>query len=240
MERIVFLSSGGRCAICKTRVYDIDGNGGGGATFFQIAHVRGLNPGSARYDQDMTDNERNSAENLILLCPTDHSKVDNDETRYTVDYLVRIRREHIKWVDEKLGVEGSKLTFSELEVVIRFLEMDDSFIANSDFNVLPVNEKIIKNNLSEEVRALITRGLIQVKQVKDYLAIQPDVDFGNRLRNRFVKEYNELLDMGIKGDQLFYDLYAFATNGGKGDLLYMAGGLAVLVYFFESCEVFEK
>lgn len=42
----------------------------------QIAHIRGANRGSARYDSAMTDDERRSYANLILLCEPHHEFVD--------------------------------------------------------------------------------------------------------------------------------------------------------------------
>lgn len=42
----------------------------------QIAHIRGANPGSPRYDPAMTDDERRSYANLILLCEPHHEFVD--------------------------------------------------------------------------------------------------------------------------------------------------------------------
>jgi hypothetical protein len=41
----------------------------------QIAHIRGANPGSPRYDPAMTDDERRSYANLILLCEQGFVKV---------------------------------------------------------------------------------------------------------------------------------------------------------------------
>jgi hypothetical protein len=41
-----------------------------------IAHIRGEPDGSARYDPSMTDDERNSYANLLLLCPNHHRLVD--------------------------------------------------------------------------------------------------------------------------------------------------------------------
>ena len=226
--------------MCKMMVYDSDGNDGQGTTFFAIAHIAGLNPGSARYDPEMTASGRNSVENLILLCPTDHTKIDGDPTYYTVEYLKKIKRDHINWVNEKLAIEGSKVTFAELEVIVKFLVNNEAVLKNDNFDLLAIDEKISKNELSKDVRNLVTRGLIQVKQIKDYIAVQPDLDFGNRLRNGFIQKYNDLYRNGLRGDQLFYALYSLAISGNDGDLLYMAGGLSVLVYFFESCEVFEK
>jgi len=41
-----------------------------------IAHIHGANPGSPRYDPNMTDDERRSFTNLILLCKPHHDLVD--------------------------------------------------------------------------------------------------------------------------------------------------------------------
>lgn len=41
-----------------------------------IAHIRGAEPGSARYDPAMTDDERRAHANLILLCRGHHTLVD--------------------------------------------------------------------------------------------------------------------------------------------------------------------
>jgi hypothetical protein len=45
-------------------------------TNVQIAHIRGANPNSARYDASMTDIERSSFDNLLLLCKPHHDVVD--------------------------------------------------------------------------------------------------------------------------------------------------------------------
>lgn len=51
----------------------------------EIAHIRGWAPGSARYEVNMTDEERNAFPNLLLLCPGHHKRVDDlDPDRYSV------------------------------------------------------------------------------------------------------------------------------------------------------------
>lgn len=42
----------------------------------EIAHIRGANPGSPRYDPSMTDDERRAFANLVLLCKPHHEIVD--------------------------------------------------------------------------------------------------------------------------------------------------------------------
>lgn len=237
---MLYFRSGGRCAICKEVVYDPDGDGGKGITYEEIAHIEGLNPGSARYNPAMTPEERNSIDNLILLCPTHHAVIDKDIKTYTVDELKTLKRNHQEWIDSQLSLNLINVTFTELDGVIHFLKDNYEYNVRTDYNIMPVKDKIKKNELGPSVEALISRGLLQVKQVKDYINRHPDVDMGHRLRNAFVEKYNTLRNEGSHGDALFYEMYDFATDGKKDDLLYMAGGLSVLVYFFESCEVFEK
>ena len=61
----------------------------------RVCHIRGLMPDSARYDAAMTDEQRNSHENLILLCPNHHTVVDDLEPeRFTVEYLTHVKERH--------------------------------------------------------------------------------------------------------------------------------------------------
>lgn len=53
-----------------------------------IAHIEGAELGSARYREDMTNEERRSFPNLILLCVPHHDLIDHKEPdNYTVDVL---------------------------------------------------------------------------------------------------------------------------------------------------------
>jgi len=93
--------------------------------------------------------------------------------------------------------------------------------------------------LSSSTERLITMGLTQVKQVEKFIDDSPDINFGDRLKSGFVSEYEKLKLGGLNGDDLFIALLEFA-QGSNNDLKLRAAGLAVLVYLFESCEVFEK
>lgn len=53
-----------------------------------IAHIEGAEPGSARYREDMTNEERRSFPNLILLCVPHHDLIDHKEPEnYAIDVL---------------------------------------------------------------------------------------------------------------------------------------------------------
>lgn len=59
-----------------------------------ICHIRGLNPGSARYDSSMTDKERNAFENLVLMCPNHSKRIDDLEPeRFSRTALEEMKRQ---------------------------------------------------------------------------------------------------------------------------------------------------
>jgi hypothetical protein len=62
------------------------------------AHIKGERPTSARYDPNQPNEERESEENRILLCPTHHTIVDAAPETWTVECLRKMKAEHEQWV----------------------------------------------------------------------------------------------------------------------------------------------
>ena len=93
--RDLYLRSGNRCAFKNCRHELVDKNG---IFCGEIAHICAANPRGARYDANMTDDERASYDNLILLCPTHHTKIDKKkgEAIYTVEVLKKMKADHEK------------------------------------------------------------------------------------------------------------------------------------------------
>lgn len=95
----LFMLSRGHCyePSCRTRVMRHEG--GSWSIKVEIAHIKGLNEGSARFDASIPVPERNHFRNLILLCKTHHDLVDETATRdqYPESLL-------LQW---KANVEGS-------------------------------------------------------------------------------------------------------------------------------------
>lgn len=62
----------------------------------QICHIRGKQPGSARYEEGMTDAERDDYENLIVMCGPHHKIIDDEETRdqYLKELLYQFKKAH--------------------------------------------------------------------------------------------------------------------------------------------------
>lgn len=228
----------GKCAICKIdTAFKTDD--GVNMVIGEMAHIEGENPGSARYNANMTGDERNSYDNLILLCPNHHTEIDKNPVQYPVDKLKQIKSDHEKWLEYLINSQMSKITFAELEVLLKYL--DNTPIRFDKENYLPLvppAEKIQKNDLSVSTANLIKSGMMQVKLVRDYLNQHPDMQFAERLTEKFIEKYKLLRNKGLSGDDLFYELWDFAAmNPTKKK--YIITGLTVLVYFFEECKVFE-
>ncbi len=92
-----------------------------------------------------------------------------------------------------------------------------------------------------EVGNELTMGLGKVREVGDYVEQMDPIlpDFAERLKAGFIAEYRTQRASGVEGDALFEALRRFAA-GRRPDFRYQAAGLAVLVYLFEKCEVFEQ
>lgn len=68
----------GCCQICSAPPFE----GGAHRTpgnYSNIAHIHAYSEDGPRFNEKLTENERNSIENLMLLCPQCHKTVDDDE-----------------------------------------------------------------------------------------------------------------------------------------------------------------
>src|SRR5258708_2257710 len=88
----LFAVSGNRCAFpkCSTPLVDPKSE----SILGEICHIKGERPGAARYDASQDNELRHGFENLILLCNVHHKIVDDDDTAYTVDRLLQMKRQH--------------------------------------------------------------------------------------------------------------------------------------------------
>lgn len=90
-KEALFMLSRGHCyePSCKARV--MEWTGSTWVSIVEVAHICGLHKGSRRYDDQMSERERNNFKNLILLCKKHHDLVDGEHTwmNYTVTTLTQ-------------------------------------------------------------------------------------------------------------------------------------------------------
>ena len=235
--KILWGKSHNMCANCKIKLV-VEKKDGTSYPVGIMAHIEGENPNSARYNPYLDYPGKNSYENLILLCPTCHTKIDNDLQRYSVEKLKRIKKEHETWCDQAIKNQMPDITYAELEIIVKyFIEGKHKEIDEKRIPLHP-KEKIDKNQLSTSIDNNIRMGLSQVHLVKNFINDFPDIYFSDRLKNQFVEKYREL-KTNFQADELFYELWDFAA-GNTSDFKYRTAGLAVLTYFFQQCDVFES
>lgn len=224
--------------MCKRDL--VEGRPGAESNLSEMAHIHGVAGGSARHDPSMSHVDVNKRSNLILLCAACHKIVDDDPVAYTPDRLEKIKSDHEEWARRQLIRDSKFTSFAELAVVAKWLTTAPPAGATTDYAVTPPLEKIRKNGLSEAARSWIEIGMSKSHLVGRFMEAQPDPSFGERLRDGFLAVYRDLrAGEDLDSDSAFFRMLDMSRDmQGAGALT--PAVLAVMVYFFEKCEVFEK
>jgi len=88
--RELFLKSGNLCSFpgCAKLMMNLDG-----VFIGQICHIEAAEEGGERFNSAMTNEQRRSAANLMLMC-YEHHQVSNDVNKYTVEVLRGFKEDH--------------------------------------------------------------------------------------------------------------------------------------------------
>ena len=89
--------AGGRCTICDCDLSPVEHDG----VLGEMAHIVASSTKGPRGDSELPAEDRDSYENLILLCPTDHTKIDDDPNAWSVDKLHSLKRQHEAAIRDK-------------------------------------------------------------------------------------------------------------------------------------------
>lgn len=234
--------SGDRCGFpgCD-RALTLDGERSDPIVIGEAAHISGENKGATRYDSSMTEDQRNHYINLIYLCGDHHTQIDKQEADFPVERLLKMKAQHEKKVRSAMAEAFPDVGFRELEEATQWLLTVNPNQSTQNFSLIPLEDKLHKNDLSSESRLVITMALGVAREVRVYIEniSQTDSDFPERLKAGFLVEYYRLKREGNSGDDLFDLMCRFAQRGFQ-EQSKRSAGLAILVYLFEACEVFEK
>ena len=240
--KLLWGKAAARCSMCKERcISESDNANEKDALIGDIAHILDYSDSStsSRSDSSLSKQEKNSYDNLILLCSNCHKKVDQQKETYSQNTLIKFKNDHEAWVVQQCENAIADIGFNELEIISKALVSNPSDFSG-DFSVIPPKEKLNKNNLSEKISQKVSIGLVKSKEVENFLSNYEgfDPNFSSRLVKGFVDKYLELKNSNITGDTLFDELHVFSSINSE-KFKYQAAGLAILVYLFEKCEVFE-
>lgn len=244
--KLLYSKSAGRCNFpaCPNLCVEEDLATGEIYNSGEIAHIEGVAPKSLRHNPKLEKKQRDAYNNWILLCRNHHPIIDIDsqviEDVYSIETLRNWKLDLEKRVFSSIENAMPSVTSLELDFLTNLL-LSKADIPTNEFSLLSPEEKLKKNGLTEYVKRLLETGLGKAREVEEYITHLEKISFGfaERLRATFIEEYRNLIQKNFEGDALFVALWNFACKNSSVSTQ-RAAGLAILVYFFEKCEVFKK
>lgn len=252
----LYALSGNECAFPDCNVTFLDSETD--INYSNICHIEDANPGG-RYNSNMTDKQRASYKNLILLCPNHHIET-NDTNKYPKETLLQMKREHEDSVRQKLS-EKDILTrhSSVLSIVINHIGVslfdeysEDSIGAAPDPEIKIQHNKVIRyKSIIEEYK--VYHGKLN----KIYGEIEQDGSLKKKLLLENIKmlylkkksEYNSFDEITKNADNIIEAVEAelwqiierdntiFQTTPYEAIQL---GILIILVDAFMRCKILEE
>lgn len=129
-----------------------------------------------------------------------------------------------------------RLVMSDLVPIIEALQRQEPNPADPPLTP-PSPEKLEKNALSEESGLFLRIGRRKSALVDTFFRKSPRPDLGERIAEAFRLRYAELKALDLSADTIFKHLQDYA--GFNGEPKRQGAALAVLAYFFDSCDIFE-
>jgi len=204
------------------------------------AHVVAHSIGGPRGDGDVPVGERDTYENMILLCGNCHDFVDGQPNTYTGEVLHGWKQSHEGWIESCVQQSMTSIQFEDLEeVTSRFIQGE--LTQSTPEVAMNIAEKIKKNRLTERSVRLLRMGVAGAQIAGAYIhdLERERPGFGQRLRHGFLQYYSQGIVDKKEPDDIFSDLVEVSANHST-DFQKKAAGLAVLGYLFTICEVFES
>ncbi len=101
-RKLLWGKSGNRCAICRVPLSVEKSDYLGETLIGEECHIISKSKQGPRYEEKENFNY-DSYNNLILLCRNHHSLIDKQWETYTTKLIIEIKRNHEKWINEKLN-----------------------------------------------------------------------------------------------------------------------------------------
>jgi len=102
----------------------------------------------------------------------------------------------------------------------------------------PPADKIARNMLSPSVETLLKAGMTRADLVKDYFRIQPSKQ--DEIAESFRLRYEAARGDAFAPDEIFTELQRHAGGEAVPKAHRQSAVLAVLAFFFEECDIFER
>jgi hypothetical protein len=129
-----------------------------------------------------------------------------------------------------------RLVMADLVPIVEALERQEPNPSDPPLTP-PSPEKLERNSLSEDSSILLRFGRRKSSLVETLFRRGSRVELGERIAEAFRARYAYLKGLELPADTIFRHLQDYA--GMTGDPKRQGAALAVLSYFFDSCDIFE-
>ena len=102
-----------------------------------------------------------------------------------------------------------------------------------------VDAKVTFNMLPDSVRHFFSISVAAAKRVEEYIKDRADPDEGARMAAGFTARYRALVAEGAEPADAYEQLLIFA-GGAQGKPDREAAALAIVTYFFSTCQIFDQ
>ncbi|WP_369160484.1 hypothetical protein [Candidatus Thiodiazotropha sp. LNASS1] len=143
----LFASSGGICAFpgCTTALVDAIS----GALLGEMCHIHAASPGGPRFDPSLSEEERNKEENIIILCPTHHSLIDQEPEVYSAEQLKTLKKNHEENVAAILAAASAGISQDEVLTTDLARQVDVETVDFAVVVALPKELDALKKHIPE-------------------------------------------------------------------------------------------
>ncbi len=135
-----------------------------------ICHISGFDTKHHRFDSDMTNEQRRSYDNLILLCGQHHPLVDKskEESGYSISYVKEMKKQHETGLNNDIIIytdTPKRLTIKKRVAKISGFIGIPMFLSSFIFSTYEPNSKMTLINIT-----LLLTSLISIIPITIYIA----------------------------------------------------------------------
>lgn len=187
--------SASRCAFpgCRQELIEETADGQGAVLVGQEAHIVAESADGPRGQSDLTAQQRDLYQNLILLCSRHHTVVDNDASAYPVESLLAYKAEHELWVRAQLTI-----SLADQAILERYGEIIDEWAERALLDRWTVWSSEIANPVSPRMGSWVMEHLTDLG-VWMLAIIWPDTL--PELQRAFVNFHSVLIDFKTVFDE---------------------------------------
>ena len=230
-RKLSWFYTDGNCCLCSKKIGYFEHDGFIG----EFAHIIDLQQATLRYDSNKKIDELNSVNNIMVLCPNCHTRIDKESEKYSTSYLMQQKQKYENNI--LISREYSNPEYLQFfDNIFKELKGKYQFVSNRKTLLpIPVKDKIARNSLSS-INDVINIGLSMQSNFVDYLYTLPSEE-KIELRKIVIEIYlNEIKNKNISNEDKFNNMVKELVGNNTNNYLY---AITILAYYFEECDVFE-